>query len=107
MFDAIGRFAATFLVLRNSGRFLNKDPHVFGLRLNQPRNHALLDNRVAARPQPGSQEYTRNVLATAFGVIQVVTRDAVSTNLASNRDLRILGVLAIQGRIAVVEQQLH
>ena len=48
--DAVFRFAATLLVARNARRFLQECPQVIGTRLDDARNHALLDDRITARP---------------------------------------------------------
>ena len=48
--DAAFRFAPTLFVFRNSGGFFNEGTQVFRLGFNQARDHALLNDRVAARP---------------------------------------------------------
>ncbi len=106
MLDAIRGFAPALLVLGDAGRFLDEHAHFFGFCLDQAGNHALLDNRVAARPKPGTQEDARDVLAPALGAVQEIGRNAVATDLAADRNLGVLGVLAFQRGFAVVEQQL-
>ena len=104
--DAIRRLAAAFLVLRDAGGLFDEHAHFFGLRLDYARNHALLDDRVAARAQARAQEDARNVLAAAPRAVQEVGRDALPAHFAPDRDLGVLGVLAFQRRLAVVEQEL-
>ena len=52
--DAALRFLAPLLVTRDSRGFLDKGAHVVGLGLDHARDHALLDDRVAARSQAGA-----------------------------------------------------
>ena len=104
--NTVRRFPTTLLVLRDTGRFLEKHAHLFRLGLDQPRNHALLDNRIASRPEPRAQEYARDVLAPALGAIQKICRDTVTAHFSADRDLRVLGVLALERRLRIVEQQL-
>jgi hypothetical protein len=53
---AVFRFAPAVLVAGDARRLLDECPHVLGARLDQPRNHALLDDRIAARPQTRAKE---------------------------------------------------
>jgi hypothetical protein len=46
--DAIFGFPPAFLVARNSGRLLQERPQIVGAGLDDSRDHALLDDRVAA-----------------------------------------------------------
>ena len=54
--DAALGLLAALLVTRDAGRLLDEGAHVIGLRLDDTRDHALLDDRVAARPQAGAEE---------------------------------------------------
>ena len=104
VFNAGGGFAATLFVLRNAGCFFQKHSHFFGLRFDQPRNHALFNDRIAARPEPGPKEYTGNVLTSTFRAIQKIVGNSVPGDLASNRDLGILRVLPLKRGLVVIEQ---
>ena len=48
--DPVLGLLAALLVLGDAGGFLQEAPQLFGLRLDESRDHALLDDRVAARP---------------------------------------------------------
>jgi len=104
-FDSVGGLAAAFLILRNARSLLDEDSHVLRFRLDQARNHALLDNRVTARTETGAEEHTGYVLAATLGAVQEIGRNAVATDLAADRDFGVLGVLPFQGRFGVVEQK--
>ena len=47
--NAVLGLAATLLVLRDAGRLFEERAQLLGLRLDEPRDHALLDDRVAVR----------------------------------------------------------
>ena len=95
------------LVLGDARRFLDIDAQLFRLRLDQPGNHALLDDRVAARAQAGAQEDVGDVLAAALGAVQVVVGLAVPGHLALHGDFVELAVLAGDGAVGVIEHQLN
>ena len=46
------RLAATLTITRHPRRLLQKHPQLFWFGFDNARNHALLDDRVGARPQP-------------------------------------------------------
>ncbi len=54
--DAALGLAAPLLVARDAGRLLDEGAHVLGLGLDHARDHALLDDGVAARAQAGAEE---------------------------------------------------
>ena len=103
--DAVLGFAAALLVLRNSGRFFEINAQVFGLRLDQLADHALLDDRVAARTETGAQEDVHDVAAAAFGAVQEIRRLRVARHLATDRDFRVFGVFTADATIGIVERQ--
>src|SRR5690606_21895600 len=78
-----------------------------GLGFNQARNHALLDNGVAARAEAGAEENIGNIAAATLGAIEVVDILAVAADLALDRNFRKGGVLAGQRAIAVIENQFN
>ena len=51
---AVFGFAAALFVFGNTGGFFYIHAQFFRLGFNQPRNHALFDNGVGARPQTGA-----------------------------------------------------
>ena len=63
MADAVLRLAAALLVPGDAGGLLEEGAQVVGPRLDDARDHALLDDRVAARAQAGAEEQLRDVLA--------------------------------------------
>src|SRR5882724_9915071 len=72
------RFLAPLLVTGNPGGFLDERAHVIGLRLDDARDHPLLDDRVAARSESGAQEQIRNVLAAAARRVDEIAGRAVA-----------------------------
>ncbi len=70
MADAGLGLPAAFLILGDARRFFEEDPQFLGLGLDEPRDHALLDDGVAARPQAGTQENIGNIPAPAAGAVQ-------------------------------------
>ena len=98
-------FAAPVLVARDARGFLNEGAHVVGARLDQARNHALLDDRVAARTEAGAEEQVRDVLAPALRAVDVISGNAVARHDALQRDLGVSGIRARNLAVAVVEHQ--
>src|SRR3990167_8806513 len=103
--DAVLGFAAALLVLGDAGRFLDKVTQVFRLGFDQLADHALLDDRVAARAQAGAEEDVGNVAATALGAVKEIGVLAVAGDPAADRDFVVAGVFAGQGAVGVVEDQ--
>ncbi|MCW0424364.1 hypothetical protein NB713_002307 [Xanthomonas sacchari] len=98
---------APLLVLGDAGGLLQVHAQVFRARLDDLADHALLDDRVAARTQAGAQEQIGDVAAPALGAVEVVAAAAVAADLALDRDLVERGVLAGDGVVGVVEDQFH
>src|SRR5690606_8999417 len=88
---------APLLVLGDAGRFLQVDAPLLGLGVDHLRDHALLDDRVAARPAAGAQEQVGDVAAAAAGTVEVVAALAVAADDALDRDLVDGRVLAADG----------
>ncbi|MNO83023.1 hypothetical protein D3C76_743130 [compost metagenome] len=104
--DAVFGFAAALLVLGNAGGFFDEVAQVFGPGLDQLGDHALFDDRVAARAQARAEENIGNVPAPTFGAVEEIRVLAVAGDFAANGNLRIGGILADQGAVGVVEHQL-
>ena len=104
--EAVLGLAAALLVLRDAGRLLEEDAQLLGLRLDHPRDHALLDDRVGPRPEAGAEEDVVDVAAADLGVVDVVGRLAVALQDALHRDLGVLRPLAGGLAEAVVEREL-
>ena len=105
--DARFGFLAALLVLGDAGGFLQVDAQVFRPRLDDLADHALLDDRVAARAQAGAEEQVGDVAAAALGAVEVVVALAVAADQALDRDFVEGGELAADGVVAVVEDQFH
>ncbi len=107
MLDAVFRFPAPFLVAGDTRRFLKVLTQLFGLGLDEIRDHALLDDGVAPGPQPRTQEHVLDVPAAAAAVVQKVDGLPVPGDLAANGDFREGRVLACDPLIGVVKNQLN
>jgi hypothetical protein len=64
--DAGFGFLAALLVLGDAGGLFQVDAQVLGLGLDDLRDHALLDDRVAARAQARAEEQIGDVAAAAL-----------------------------------------
>jgi len=103
---AVFRLPTAFLVFGYSRRLLDKDAQFLRARLDQAGDHALLYNRVAARPQPRAQENIGDIAAPAAGAVEVILRLALAADLAFDADLPKARVLATDLAVAVVKDQL-
>ena len=104
--DAVFGFAAALLVLGDTGGLLDKVTQVFRLGFDQLADHALLDDRIAARAQTSTKEDVSNVAATAFGAVKEIGVLAVAGDPAADRYFVVAGVFTGQGAVGVVENQL-
>src|SRR5256885_10640812 len=105
--DARLGLLAPFLVARDTGRLLDEGAHVLAPGGDDARDHALLDDGVAARAKPRAEEQVGDVLAPATHAIDEVRRGVVTRHLALERDLAVAGVGAADLAVRVVEQQFH
>ena len=103
--NAVFGLAAALLVLGDAGRFFDKVAQVFGLGFDQLGDHALFDDRVAARAQAGAEENIGDVSTATLGAVEEVAVLAVAGHFAADRDFRVGRVLADQGAVGVVEHQ--
>src|SRR5690606_15530876 len=69
---------APLLVLGDAGGLLQVHPQLLGPGIDDLADHALLDDRVAARSQAGAQEQVGDVAAPAAGAVEVVVALAVA-----------------------------
>ena len=106
MADAGFGLAPALLVLGNAGRFLQEDAQFVGFGLDHPRNHALFDNGIAARPQSGAQEDVGDVPAAAARAVEEVAGLAIAADQPLDRDFAVAGPRTAQAALAVVEHQL-
>jgi len=104
--QAVLGLAAALFIARHAGRLFQEHPQLFGLGLDQPVDHALADDGVAARPQAGAQEDVVDVAAADLLVVDVVAAGAVAREHAAHRDLGVGAPLARRASLAVVEHHL-
>ena len=100
-------FLAALAVLGDPGRFFEKAADVLGARLDDARDHALLDDRVGARTKTGAEEEVDDVLAPHVHVVDVIGRLARTVEHALDRDLGIARPLPRRLALGVVEDELH
>ena len=104
--DTAFGLAAALLVFGDAGGFLDKVAQIFRLGFDQLADHALLDNRVAARSQTGTEEDVGNVAAPAFDAVEEVGVLTVAGHPTADGDFVITGIFAGEGAVRVVEDQL-
>ena len=106
MTNTVFSFTATFFVLRYSCCFFKMSTQIFWFGLDEARDHALLNDRVTARPQTSAEKNTGNVLAPAANVVQEVLRLAIAGNTATHSDFTVTRILPAYRAVAVIEIQL-
>ena len=104
--NTVFRLAAALLVFGDTRRLFDEVAQFLGLGFDQLADHALLDDRVAARPQAGTEEDVGNVAAAAFHAVKEIGVLAVAGHPAADGDFREGRVLAGQGVVGVIEDQL-
>ena len=100
------RLATAFLVLRDSGRLFEKITKVFRFRLDDSRDHALLDDRVAAWADPGSVKHVHDVAAPAPRAVQPVRRLSIARELPAYRDFVVRRKATADPPVQIVEDEL-
>ena len=98
--------APTLLVLGDPRRLFQKQPQILRTRLDDARDHPLLDDGVGTRPESGAEEQILDVAPPAAGAVQEVAGLTVARDLTLDRDLIEGRVLAPGSAVAVVEDQL-
>ncbi len=98
--------AATLFIFRDASGFFDIDAQVFRFGFNQPGDHALFDNRIAARAKAGTKENVGDITPAALGAIQVIMVLCVARHFALDGNLGKSGVFALQTAVAVIEHQL-
>jgi hypothetical protein len=104
--DAQLGLAPAVLVARDSGSLLEVAAHLFGARFDEARDHALLDDGIAAWPEARAEKEVRDVLAPAAGTVQVITRGAVARQRAPHGNFGVVGVAAADRTVVIVEHEL-
>ena len=105
MTNAVFGFLAPFLVLGNTGRFFQKNPQIFRLGLDQAGYHALFNDGIAARPQPGTQKNIGNIPAPAAGAILKILRLTITCDDPLDGNFAVLRILAAQAGVTIVKHQ--
>ncbi len=104
--DAQFRLTAAVAVFGDAGSLLEEDAQLLRFGLDDARDHALLDDRIGARPQAGAEEDVGDILAPHMLIVDVVCGFAVALQYAFDRDLGVAGPLAVCLAQRVVEDQL-
>jgi len=99
-------FLAALLVLRYAGGFFQVAAQFFRLGLDQPRDHALLDDGVGARADAGAEEEVGDVAPPHPHVVDVIGGIAAAVEHPLDRNFRVLRPLAGGAPKFVVERQL-
>ena len=73
--DARFGFLAALLVLRDAGRLFEMIAQLFRRRFDDLADHALLDDRVAARTKAGAEEHVGDIAASAANAVVGRSRD--------------------------------
>ena len=107
MADAAFGLAAPLLVAGNARRLFQESAQIVGPRLDHPRDHALLDDGVAARAQSGAEKQLRDVLAAHLEAVDEIVGRAVAAHRALERDLVVVRVRAADLAVRIVEHQFH
>ena len=105
--DAAFGLAAPLLVAGNARRLFEESAQVLGPRLDHARDHALLDDGVAARAQTGAEKQLRDVLAAHLQAIDEIVGRTVAAHGSLERDLVVARVRAADLPIRIVEHQFH
>jgi hypothetical protein len=98
--------AATLAVFGDAGGLFEEAAHLFGPRLDDPRDHPLLDDRVGPRAQAGAEEQVDHVLAADLHPVDVIGGLAAAVEHALHRHLGVGLPLAGGAAFGVVEDQL-
>ena len=100
------RLAPALLVPGDPRRLLEEVAQILRPGLDDPRDHPLLDDRVAAGTEPGAVEHVHHVAAPAPRPVQPVRGLPFVGELAAHRDLVVRGEAAPGPAVQIVEDQL-
>ena len=100
------RLAAPLAVLGDARRLLEEDPQLLGLRRDDARDHALLDDRVGARPEPRAEEDVLHVAPAHMLRVDGVVRVALAGEDALHADLGVSRPGAADPPERVIEDEL-
>ncbi len=105
--EALLGLAAPLLVLRDARRLLEEHAQFLGLRLDDPGDHPLLDDRVGARSDAGAEEDVLDVAPAHDLVVDEVVRLPVALQDALDGNLGVARPLARGLAHRVVEHEFH
>ena len=105
--EAVLGLAPALFVLGDAGGLFQKQAQLFGLGLDDPRDGALPDDRVGARPKTRAQKYVLHIPAAHRLVVDEVAAGAVAGQDAFDGDFAELAPLAAGAVVGVVKHQLH
>ena len=83
MADSVLRLPSALLVTGYACGLLEERAQIVGPRLDDPGDHPLFDDGIAARAQPGAEEQLRDILAAHLDAVDVIVRAAVATHGAA------------------------
>ena len=104
--NAALRLFPAFLVTGDARGLFDEAAHLFGLRGDDTRDHALFDDGVTAAAKARAEEQLRDVLAAALATVDEIRRGAIARHLALQRNLGERGIGTGDGAVGVVEDQL-
>ena len=102
----LGLFAPLFIT-RDAGGFFDEGAHVIGFGLDDARDHALLDDGVAARAETCAEKQLRDVFTAAARTVQRIFRTAIARYLALQRHFGVTGIRAADLAVGIIEHQLN
>ena len=98
--------APALLVFRDARGLFEEQTQLLGLALDDPRDHALADDRVGARPKAGAEEHILDVAPAHRLAVDVIAARAVARQHALDGDLGEAVPRPAGTRLAVVEREL-
>src|SRR5690606_42113873 len=98
---AVFGLAAALLVFGDTGGFFDKYAQLVLLGFDQFRDHALLDDRVAARAKTGAEEDVGDIATAAFLAVQKIIGLAIAGDFAFDRYLSKRCIFPAQAADAV------
>ena len=96
---------ASFFVARYARRLFQKNAQLFRLRLDDARNHALLNHSIRTRAEARPKEHIQNIATTHGLVVQVIAGANIALHDALDRELGVLAPLPRRATARVVKHQ--
>jgi hypothetical protein len=105
--DPAFRLLAPLLVFGDAGGFFQMRAQLLRVGFDDLADHALLDDRIAARPEARAEKEVGDVATAAARAIQEIHRLAVAADLTLDRDFGVFGVFALDRAVGIVEDEFH